>query len=107
MSLLLRAVVAVRREGQRRDDGGARLVAHDQPHRAARAGVARGDIAHGDRAADGRPEAPAGDLAERAAVLRRDPGVLARRRLAVGLEADALARRALGELFEDDGGARE
>ena len=64
------------------------------------------DVAHGDGAAERGREAARRDLADDLAA-DRDLRALARDRLALGQEADALARRALGDLLLDDRGAGE
>src|SRR5262245_47448148 len=64
------------------------------------------DVAHGDGAAERGREAAGGDLADELAG-DSDLRPLARNRLAVGQQADALARCAVGDLLLDHGGARE
>src|ERR671912_2261302 len=64
------------------------------------------DVAHGDGAPEGGREAARCDLADRLAG-DGDLGALARDRLAFGQQADAFARRALGDLLLDDSRARE
>ncbi len=78
-----------------------------QQHRRARLGEAAVDVAHGERAVDGRAEATGGDGADRLAVGRLHDRALARGRPPVGQDADAQARRAFGEFLLDAGGARE
>src|SRR5919106_1985197 len=64
------------------------------------------DIAHGDGAPERGGEATRGDLAD-SLPGDGDLGALARDRLALGQQTDTLARRTLGDLLLDDGGAGE
>ena len=65
------------------------------------------DVAHRHRSAHRGAVAAAGDGADAPALGVGHLGVLARRRPALGAQADAAARRSLGELALDDGGAGE
>ena len=84
------AAIAVRHEGHRRDARRQRLAAHHQIDLGAVAGECGFDIAHRDGRVQARAEAAAGDLADDAAGLVGDLGAFARRRPAVGTDADAL-----------------
>src|ERR1044072_8151647 len=64
------------------------------------------DVAHRDGPAERWGEPARRDLADGLG-LDGDLRTLARDRLALGQQADALARRALGDLLLDDGCARE
>src|SRR3977135_1025506 len=64
-------------------------------------------VAHRDRRPDRRPEAAAGDLADRSAGGIDDRRALARRGAGVGADADPLAGRSLGELPQYDRRAGE
>src|SRR5919202_6682862 len=104
MSVLPRAscrpVIAMGHEGQRRDAGGPRLAAKEEPKRRARSGERRLDIAHRDRAPDARPEAARGHAADRAARSVRDVRALTGRGAAFRQDADAAPARAVAKLGE-------
>src|SRR3954453_314399 len=106
MAAIPSAVVAVRDERQGGDGGRQRLAADQQLD--GRAGLGRGrlDVAQRDWAADAGPEAAAGDPADLAGA-GQDGRALARRRLALRLQANELARRSLGELADDHASPRE
>src|SRR5262249_1406718 len=100
------AVVALRDEGQLDDARRARRAAHPEREGGTGGGMGGLDIAHREGAADRRAEAARGDLADAPRAVR-DFRVLARRRLAVRQNADALPRCAFGELALQHGGAGE
>src|SRR3954452_15879766 len=106
MAAIPSAVVAVRDEREGGDGRRQRLAADQQLD--GRAGLGRGrlDVAQRERAADAGPEAAAGEGAYLAAAGQHGCP-LARRRLALGIQADELARRSLGELADDHASPRE
>src|SRR5918996_5472756 len=101
------ALVAVGNEGQIGDPGRMRLAADDQGERRAGRRMLARDIAERDRAPDGRAEAATGHRADRLARGILDFRALARRRTAVGADADQLSRGPLTELPQDRVGARK
>src|SRR6185312_15771673 len=99
------AIVAMGNERQRRDARRPRRAAHHELHRRAERRLPRRDIAHGDRPVGRGAKAAAGDAADHGARGIDDLRALARRRAPLGLDADALPRRAFLELTLDHGGA--
>src|SRR5712671_3296509 len=88
----------MRRSGDIADDDGEGITF----------GAVRGIyVAHCDRRPDRRPEAAAGDLADRSAGGIDDLRALARRGTAVGADADPLALRSVGELAQHRHGTGE
>src|SRR5262245_60583048 len=66
-----------------------------------------GDVAHGDRPLQAGREAAAGDPPDLIAFAVEDQCALANRLPPFDVEPDSLLRRALLDLLEDTGGARE
>src|SRR5262249_51215683 len=96
------AEVAMRDEWQSGDTGRTRGPAHDQRERRADPGMGGLDIAHRDRSPDRRAPAAARHPPDLAAVRVDDRRALAGRRRPVRADADAPARRSLGQLPQDD-----
>src|SRR5476649_2774527 len=97
----LAAVVGVFDERHRHDLGRHRLAAHHQLDLGAVRRLRFLDVAHGDGAPYRGTEAARRDPARHLAV-DDDLRPVARDRLALGQQADASARRALGDLLLDD-----
>ena len=89
------------KEGRIGDGGLQPLVADEKPNGCAGLGVRFLDVAHGDRAIYRRSESARGDAADLAAVDILNDRAFARWLTAVGLDADAPARRPLGDLLCD------
>ena len=86
---------------------GSVLAAHDERELGAGRGEGRLDIAHGDRAADGRAEAARGDDADRAAAEIADLRAVAGRRPALGARPTRSRAGPSRELAGDAIGAGE
>src|SRR6266404_3985373 len=97
----LSAVVGVFDERHRHDLGRHRLAAHHQVDLGADRTSGALDIAHGDGAPERWGKAARRDLADDGAG-NDDLRAIARNRLSLGQQADALARRTRGDLLLDD-----
>src|SRR5215475_9015869 len=96
--VLALARIAVWHEGKRRNDGAQCLAAHQQVDRCCRRRAPGGQITHGNRAVDAGTKAARGNAPEPFTQRREDLGTGARRCPPIGLDADAAAFRAVGQL---------